>query len=269
MDNKIIVCVPFLKPHAKFLPHFCEWYAANKAPHNLILNWKTYKALHEVQEQSVMAAQQLGATHVLFVEDDHWGFPVDGLEVLLAEDKDAIGFQTFRRSWPYRSLAMKKMDPSLTLIGTHRNLIPHDQGSGEQVQETDVVTWAFTLVKVFNALYEAGKKPFQQWGPVPTDSFFNQYCEDIGIKRHIHFGYPIPHGDHHPSDLPFYRRMEGQVMRYNDRNGKHSIPDIDDDPDRGEISEVELAKMGERSYTQQQIEEQMKGFAERLQCESS
>jgi len=215
----ILVCVPFLRPHIQFLPHFIEWYAANKARHNLRLHFKMYKALHEVQSQAVLAAQGIGASHILFIEDDHWKFPVDGLDELLSQDKDVIGFQTVRRSPPFRSLAMKKRDPSLSMIERHRNLDPHERGDGPEIQPTDVLTWAFTLVKtsVFERLHKAGKVPFNQWGPVPTDSFFNQYCEDLGIERFVHFGWTIAHGDHDPDDLDIlreaYQRIEVRKQR--------------------------------------------------------
>jgi len=190
-----------------------EFYAANKAKHDLRLHHRIYRPLYEVQAEAVLAAQGLKASHILFVEDDHWGFPVDGLDELLDLDLDVVGFQTYRKSPPFRSLAMKKQDPSLSALDRHRNLIPHERGDGPEVQETDILTWAFTLVKtsVFDRLYAAGKFPFNQSGPVPTDSYFNQYCEDLGIKRHVHFGYKIAHGDHDPEDLDILREAYAKI----------------------------------------------------------
>ena len=215
----IVVSVPWVKvdPGKKFLPHWIEWYAANKVRHGLRQHFEIYRPMYAVQEEAVEMALQWEASHVLFVEDDHWGFPIDGLDVLLKEDKDVIGFQTFRKMWPYSSLAMQSSGTPHSLIGRKEDLLaaglaltPHDRGDGEEVQETHVITWAFTLVKtdVFRRLHDIGLYPFQQQGPVPTDSYFNQYCEDAGIKRHVHFGFGIAHGEHDPEDLPMLRDIE-------------------------------------------------------------
>lgn len=211
----IVLCVPQVRLHKNFIPHIMEFYAVNKARHGLRLNYALYRPLYEVQAEAVLAAQASKASHILFVEDDHWGFPADGLDELLDLDLDVVGFQTVRKSPPFRSLAMKKKDPSVSLLERIPNLLPHDKGDGPDVQETDVLTWAFTLVKtsVFDRLHEAGKFPFNQVGPVPGDSFFNQYCEDIGIKRHVHFGYTIAHGEHSPEDLDILREAYGKIER--------------------------------------------------------
>ena len=39
----IVVCVPYLKPHKKFIPHLLEWYAANKRPYQLRLCWQQWR----------------------------------------------------------------------------------------------------------------------------------------------------------------------------------------------------------------------------------
>ena len=229
----IVVCVPWVKvdPSKKFLPHWIEWYADNKHRHNLRQHFEIYRPLYEIQEETVNLALKWNASHVLFVEDDHWGFPVDGLDVLLEEDRDIIGFQTFRKVWPYSSLAMKKTDARQTLIGRKEDLlkdglrlVPHERGDGAEVQETDVITWAFTLVKtdVFRRLYAEKLYPFQQQGPVPTDSYFNQYCAELGIDRHVHFGYAIAHGEHDPDDLPMLRKLgAAKTQARKNRNNAH------------------------------------------------
>lgn len=244
----IVVCVPWLKPHTKFLPHFIEWYAANKAKHDLRLHFRMYKALHEVQDEAVHAARGLKASHVLFIEDDHWGFPVDGVEELLRQEKDAIGFQTVRRSPPFRSLAMKKRDPSLSMIERHRNLDPHERGEGPEIQATDVLTWAFTLVRtdVFERLYAAGKDPFRQWGPVPTDSYFAQYCEELDIPRYVHFGYTIPHGDHDPADLDILRDAYMAIERRKRMRGR-TVEVPDQLPSEADVKMLMDALAGERA----------------------
>ncbi len=255
----ICCCVPWVKvdPAKKFLPHWMEWYAHNKAKFGLRQHFQIYRPLYEVQEETVGMAQSMGASHVLFVEDDHWGFPINGLDVLLEADKDVIGFQTFRKVWPYSSLAMKQIGDWVNMIGTREELlannlrlVPHEQDDGDEVQSTDMITWAMTLVKtsVFDRLYEVGKYPFQQQGPVPTDSFFNQYCEDIGIKRHVHFGFGIAHGMHDPADLPRIREIELALSRgkNNDQVAAKLAEPTRYEPSLGEMVD-KLAQFKERN----------------------
>ena len=211
----IVVCVPWVKAHKKFLAQFPDWYAYEKPRHDLILNWQSFRPLYEVQAESVMLAQERQASHVLFVEDDQWGFPAGGIEELIEQDKDAIGFNTYRKRWPYKSLAMNKINKSLTLLGRHPNLRPHEQEDGPEVQPTDMITWAFTIVKMptFERLYEADKFPFNCQGPNPTDSYFNQYCEDINIPRLVHFGHVIGHGDVLPEDRDILRKAGNEIQK--------------------------------------------------------
>lgn len=209
----IVVCVPFLKPQENHLEHFCEWYAENKARHNL-RRWRVfYRSLHQVQSSAVKMARTWGASHILFTEDDQWGYPIDGLDVLLEADRDVIGFRTYFKKYPYLSMAMRRRNPEepLDLISRTQPLrqVEGVSPGADPIQEVDLLSWAFTLVKmsVFDRIDEAGKNPFEQWGKVPTDSYFSQYCEDIGVKRHVHFGFTIGHGDIPPRAIPHYRRL--------------------------------------------------------------
>lgn len=207
-QERILVCVPWNKAEPRFLKQFPEWFAANKFKHNLILHLEVNKSIHKVYDSAAALARSAGFTHVLFMEDDHWGWPVNGLAELLKEDKDVIGFHTYNRNFPYRSFAMKKMDPSISFVTRVSNLLPHEKDAGPDVQQTDLLTWAMTLVKtsVFDRMLEAGKFPFERNGPTPNDSIFSQYCEDVGIERFVHFGATIGHGRVRPEHIPIMRR---------------------------------------------------------------
>lgn len=220
---KIVVCVPWIKPHPKFLPHFIEFYAANKAKHNLRLHWQMYRALHNVQASAVELARKCGASHILFTEDDQWGFPVDGLDVLLEADKDVIGLPTTFKEHPFLPMCMRKKDPSIDLISGKSNLLSFDRGSGPDVQPTDLITWAFTLVK--SSVFDRIRDPFEIWGECPTDSYFCQYCDEAGIERYIHFGGWIEHGDVPRDKHVFYRRMNESIQASRRAFGSDSIMD--------------------------------------------
>jgi hypothetical protein len=209
----ITVCVPFLDPHENFLPHFIEWYAANKRQHDLRLEFQQRRPLHKVQAAAVELARKNKSSHILFTEDDHWGFPVDGLEVLLEEDKEVIGFWTISRRYPFNALCMRRNDESLPITQTEiPNMHPFERVDSEQemVQKTDLLSWAFTLVetKVFDFIDD----PFTQWGEVPTDSQFCHNCQERGIDRWIHFGYGMPHADIVPNERYAHHRSH-MIMR--------------------------------------------------------
>jgi len=213
MDRGIIVSVPLYDPHPNFMCDFIEWYAHNKDLHNLSLcrsQWEQRGPLHKKQQAVVKMAQERNASHILFTEDDHWRFPLDGLEVLLAEDKDVIGFQTFSRKYPFHALNMRRIDPdkSITYVDSP-NMRPFERVEADQamVQETDLISWAFTLVKteVFDRL---PRDPFASWDEVPTDSHFCQACDEVGIDRFVHFGWHMPHGDVTPENRWMKQRVE-------------------------------------------------------------
>lgn len=215
----IVVCIPWLKAVPKHMDHFIEWYAFNKPIHNLKLARRFYKATHQVQHMALRLARTFKASHILFTEDDQWGYPIDGLDVLLEADKDVIGYRTYFKAYPFLSMAMRKIDPALSMIELHKNFVQIEGvGHDDPVQKVDLITWAFTLVKmsVFDRMSAADKNPFDHWGPHPTDSFFCQYCEDLGIDRWCHFGFTIAHGEVPPEDIPFHRLMsEAKTVHHN------------------------------------------------------
>jgi hypothetical protein len=277
----IIVSRPYLVPHTDHMEDFQEWYARNLVKHNLIVATRYYRALHQAQAAAVTVALRKGASHILFTECDHYRYPEDGLEVLLEADKDVIGFRTYKRDYPYSNMNMRKARPDVSMIlpqwemkakGAYLEAFGWEKGD-DIIQKTDLITWAFTLVKVdvFRRMSQAwgnrlvsqedlkaliqgddatkdrlreyikrpeGLQPFRQWGPHPTDSFFCQYCEDLGIDRHVHFGWTIAHGDVDPENT-FTRRNRDVVELFQDNAmtpveddwGNTYGPDLDVRPD--------------------------------------
>lgn len=211
--SPILVCVPFMKVHEKHLEHFIEWYAYNKSRHNLRRCRIFYRALHQTQGYAVSMAREMGCSHVLFTEDDQWGYPIDGLDVLLEADLDVVGFKSYFKRYPFLSMAMRRRFPDEPLHLTDRTqrlcqvegIVP----GAAPIQKVDLLSWAFTLVKmsVFDRMKNAGINPFDRWGVSPTDSFFCQYCEDLDIDRYVHFGFTIGHGDVSPEQIHHHRHL--------------------------------------------------------------
>lgn len=217
----ILCFVARFDEHELFWPHFCEFYAANKAKHSLLLEHKYRMALHKAQGWAVEKARQSGLSHILFVEDDHWGFPVDGIDAMLEADKDVIGIHCFARNRPLISIALRKMNPDISLIATegedNLNGIEHVSGT-PLIQPVDLIGWGMTLVKmtVFDRLKT---DPFEYWGRMATDSQFCQACLDVGIQPYVHFGATLGHGDCPPDMRIAYERL--YAMRHL-RDAQHS-----------------------------------------------
>ena len=220
----IVVCDPVLTWWEKHVEDLGEFYAENKQKHGLDLHREVGRPLHKVQANAVRRAQEAGASHVLFTEQDHWGYPMDGLDRLLAHDKDVVGFVThyrcdpkdivkmrdFYSSYPFAPMCMRKLDPSKSLLEPRRNL---KSFTPDGLEKADLLTWAFTLVKmeVFERMMEAHKNPFEQWGQAPTDSYFCQYAEDLGIEKWVDGTTMIEHGDVPNELIPYFREMYGKI----------------------------------------------------------
>ena len=200
----IVLCDPIITPHRKHLQHIMGWYAANKDRHNLVLHLEVGKPLQRVQGDAVEVARGCGASHVLFTEHDQWAYPVDALDVLLEYDREVIGMQTYQRGYPYLSMHMRKIDPSISFISEERNLRSFQ--CLNPIEETDLLTWGFTLVAVdvFDRMESAGLNPWI-WDMVPTDSHFCQCCEDLKIPRYVCSEATIAHGDI-PDDMRLFMR---------------------------------------------------------------
>jgi hypothetical protein len=207
----IVVCDPVNAMHPKHWPHFTQWYAQNWEKHNLVLHMEMQKALHKVQASACEVAKEMNASHVLFTEHDQWAYPVDGLEVLLDQDKDVIGLPTYMRAYPYLPMCMKKNNSEISFVTTERNL--RSFYPAEPIMETDLITWAFTLVKtdVLRRMEAEGRNPWV-WDSVPTDSHFCQHCEEMDIKRYICAAYFVNHGDLPKEHVQFYRRMYDSIL---------------------------------------------------------
>jgi len=264
----IVVCDPRIKLDARHIEHFESWFADNKQQHNLVRCNGYWRALHKAQMAAVETAFRIGASHVLFTESDHWGYADGWLEELLNADKDVIGYHTYAKNYPFNSLCMHRAKPGMSMLSATQEMLdrgewlkPFDLGRNMPlIQKTDLITWAFTLVKlsVFDRMRAAwgnmlisqsdlralidgdaevrerfrlnvekplGLQPFRQWGPVPTDSFFCQYCEDLGIDRFVHFGQTVGHGDVGPEDLKIAKKLRD--MRHSEE-GTEPVVEMED-----------------------------------------
>lgn len=216
----IVLCDPVLMWHEHHELDLMEFYADNKAKHGLVMHREVGRPLHKVLANAVGKAFDLGASHVLFTEHDHWGYPSDGLDRLLAHDKDVVGFVTHFRTgpkemekvvdqyvaYPFAPMCLRKMKPEVSLLAHRRNLRAFTPNG---LETTDILTWAFTLVRtsVFRRMADAGFNPFEMWAKAPPDSYFCHYCEVLGIDRWVDSSTMIEHGDVPNAYIPYFQEM--------------------------------------------------------------
>ena len=228
--SHIKLCVPVTQPHKFHTPQLMQWYKEQVGKDfEVSLHWEFGRPLQKVQSNAVELAREDGCSHVLFTEHDQWGYPHNGLDVLLDVDKDVVGFPTYQRAYPYLPMCMMKIDPEISFLKREKNLRSFQPF--ELMVPTDLITWAFTLVKmsVFDRMDEADMFPWV-WDATPTDSHFCQCCEDLGIERWIHSGAWINHGELAREQIPFYKRMYDAMYAHQGKFHPDALPqEIEDD----------------------------------------
>jgi len=176
--------------------------------------------LHKAQATGVAKAKEQGFSHILFIEDDHWGFPVDGLDVLLESQKRFIGLHTYARGRPEFSIALRKRDPSLSMFDPELVLNPVEYiEGGPHIVEVDVIGYGFTLVEL-SLFDELLRNPLTEWGPKGTDMQLCHATGEIGVRPFTHFGCTLPHGDVPPElRLQYAKLIEVQNLLEKHKNG--------------------------------------------------
>lgn len=203
---KILVGYPFLKPHTKGLPHLIQFYGICSKTHEMVLEMPMYRPLHKAQQTIVDAARHWKCSHILFIEDDQWGFPVDGLDILLGHDKDVVGLPTYKKKYPYLPMACRRKRDGESLLEANEL----DPIIGEGLEKVDLITFGFTLVRT--SVFDRIENPFAlPYADHPADSYFSQYCDDAGIEKWVDYRFIVGHGDLSPQEIP-YRRMAREMM---------------------------------------------------------
>lgn len=192
---RILIFTPFLDPYPRFCQDFPGWLASQVEEGLPVEFWSTWRMpLHLAQGRARDRALENGFSHLLFVEDDHWGFERGSLRKLLMVDWPLVGSYMAQRSRPERSSAGVKVEPGATLLvpTTAINYV-EDLGQEERVREVDLVTLGFTLVTV-ELLRSLRFDPFESFGQVPGDSVLCEAAAQVGVRPKVHFDVRLNHG---------------------------------------------------------------------------
>lgn len=131
-------------------------------------------------------------THLLHIEDDHWGFRLQSFEDLLRANRPLVGCYSMQRRQPMHSSLGHKKDPDVPLMGeSHKtNIIWMEKVPGEAlVKDVDITGVGFTLIET-ELLKALPDNPFQG---MQTDAKLCQAALDLGVQPAGHFGVKTNH----------------------------------------------------------------------------
>ena len=131
--------------------------------------------VHEARNLLAEKALELGATHVLFIDDDMI-FPPEALIKLLENDVDIVCGLAFRKAPPYDPVIFKlyeNEDGNIDILATEKI----KQG----LVEVDAIGSAFVLIK--RRVFEKMERPWYKWG----DKSLGIYVKSGGLGEDISF----------------------------------------------------------------------------------
>jgi hypothetical protein len=232
---RVLVGYPFLKPHKQGLPHLIQFYGECAKSHAMFLEMPMWRPLHKAQNTIVEAARHWRCEYILFVEDDQWGFPVDGLDLLLSYGKDVVGLPTYKKEYPFLPINGRRVTSGDSLL--EKNGLNSFFGTG--VETVDLISFGFTLVRT--DVFDRIKNPFElPYADNPADSYFSQYCDDAGIEKWVDFSFIINHGDLSAKEVPYRRQME-EMMAGGIEPGRTGIPPLPEET-RKDLQSASMAQ---------------------------
>jgi hypothetical protein len=199
----ILVCIPELNPHPRFWPSFCDFWEENKRKHNLVRWLEQREPPHRVWYRAAEKAILSGATHVLFVEDDCWNFPLNGLDILLKAGKSHVAFSRMQRRAPQRNSSMRLINKSTRLKDDKTTVV--GPSGHDEVEPVDLIGMYFTLVST-DLLQQIPNEAYK-WDDRGPDEHFCQAILDAGYSPYVSWRYMLPHGNVTEKTRHLYRQI--------------------------------------------------------------
>ena len=192
---KILIGIPMWLPDSRFLeslPKFCKELDGKCRYEVKIVGGDS---LVNAQNEIVDYLLSGDYTHLLHMEDDHWGHKVEMLEALLKPDVEVCGINYHCRWYPYNSCLMEDLYHNRE----NQRFSSIERESG--YQECDLVGFAMTLYK--RSVFEKIGKPYftlnkrgERWSKsYATDEDFCDRLKAHGIKMWGCWDYTLPHRD--------------------------------------------------------------------------
>lgn len=195
---RILVGIATVSPDRRFLeslPIFAQQVAEDGLAH-LTFHWVWNKPLVEAQNEFADRVLEGGYTHLLTIEDDHWGFTSAMLKACLATRAEVSAISYRSRHFPFPMLPeryMKTDAKGVRRFTTVRN-------PGEQT-DADLCGFGFTLIQrtVLETLdrptFRLNNQYYKGVGPHATDIDFCYRVQAKGMRIVGCFNHILPHRD--------------------------------------------------------------------------
>ncbi len=150
------------EPYASML----SFYAKEQDRVKIIIEPYTY--IHLARTNILLKAIDIGATHLLFIDDD-MVFPKEALDLLLAHDKDIIGGLYYKRFPPHSPVIYKQQGDRL--------IVPSDFPK-DKLFEVDSIGTGFLLIKM--EVFKNSHPPFFYYGKASDFKLKQNDLFDLG-----------------------------------------------------------------------------------------
>jgi len=210
---KILIGICCTRQDNRFLESFNKFFDSCSERYNISVNWQYNKFLPDAQNLITDIFMDGNYTHLLLLDDDHWGHKVEMLDCLLNADVYVATMKTYSRHYPYVCAAWNWVNENTT--------IPIELGDG--YVECDLTGFPMTLIK--RSLFDKIDKPYfrmysdgdRDWH---SDIDFFKRLNKIGIKPIVCFQYCLNHDKITQENVYKYRYDE---RLYNNNIGWYNL----------------------------------------------
>lgn len=202
MELRILAGTATLRPDPRFydcLPRFL--YEASKRydiDHKFVVGKTIIDASNELAEYAI----QNNYSHLLFIEDDHYGFTAEMLEALLKSARPVTAIPYYSRHYPFIITAMdlRKADEKGKLV-----FEPMNYRSG--YHEVDLVGMGFTLIEVdFLKKFSKPIFTYPLKGVGADHGFCRRMKSEFGVRPVACYDHMISHRGVKPENIQSIRR---------------------------------------------------------------
>jgi GT2 family glycosyltransferase len=166
-NYKVLVGMPvYDSVHVETVSSLLALYRDCQTP--VIIRFVPYTYIHLARNMLLMEAIDLDATHLLFIDAD-MVFPKDGLDKLIAHDKDIIGGLYHTRAEKHNPVIYRKKGDSLEIIEDY----PKDK-----IFKVDVIGTGFLLIKM--EVFKNMQPPFFYYADPEEYGLKSVHLADLG-----------------------------------------------------------------------------------------
>lgn len=185
-------------PYPAFLESLPPFYAELSKKYEVELKWVVGQQLDAAQNEIAQYAIDNDFTHILMLEDDHWGHTIDMVETLfegLDETHPVVASIYHSRHYPHLLTAMnlQRGKQKKTEEGEWTDFYMEVKLADGGFKEADLVSFGMMLIDV-NLFSSLDKPYFYLSGDTQTtDINFCNSLQDVGFKPLVCTDYILPH----------------------------------------------------------------------------